>query len=74
MTAATQTAEAADAAAVRQVALLTTMRTSHANVAQREWAGRFLGWYEQGRSAGRMPGSAMAWARGQMSVDHTARA
>jgi hypothetical protein len=70
MTAMTETAEAADAAALRHVTVLTTMRDSHANQAQREWARRFLDWYEQGRQAGREPGSAMAWAREQMSVAH----
>jgi hypothetical protein len=70
MTSATEAPEAADAAALRHVTVLTTMRDSHANRAQREWARRFLDWYEQASAAGRAPGSAMAWAREQMSVAH----
>jgi hypothetical protein len=74
MTSATEAVELADAAALRHVIVLKTMRDCNANPAMRAWAKHFLEWYGRGRDAGRMPGSAMAWARGQMSVDHTARA
>jgi hypothetical protein len=64
-------AELADAAAIRHVTVLKTMRDCNANPAMRAWAKHFLEWYGKGRDAGRLPGSAMAWAREQMAVYHS---